>query len=73
MKALLQQVETGLYFHAPGEWTPEHQEARDFKSSVTARTYCLRHGIEGVQIVLKFESEKYDIVLPSRQSGLHHE
>lgn len=67
MKALLQQLETGLYFQAPGEWSPEHENAHDFKSSVTARTYCLRQGIEGVQIVLKFGVDKYDIVLTAKQ------
>lgn len=65
MKALLQQVGTGLYFSAPGEWTAEHGKAHDFKSSVTARTYCLRHSIEDVQIVLKFDVDRYDIVLPA--------
>ncbi|HZV37090.1 MAG TPA: hypothetical protein VFB72_21110 [Verrucomicrobiae bacterium] len=70
MKALLQQLDTGLYFQGPGEWTPQPERAHDFKSSVTARTYCVRNGVEGVQIVLKFDVEKYDIVLPARQ-GRH--
>lgn len=73
MKALLQQVETGLYFQTTGEWTPQPESAHDFKSSVTARTYCLRHGMDGVQIVLKFDVEKYDIVLPARQGSIKPE
>ena len=74
MKALLQQMETGLYFQNLDRWSPDHTEAYDFKSSVTARSYCLRHNIAAVQIVLKFDVEKYDIVLPARypsmQAGL---
>ncbi len=70
MKALLQQVETGFYFQNPERWTPDHAEAYDFKSSVTARSYCLRHKIAEVQIVLKFDVDKYDIVLPARYPSM---
>ncbi len=69
MKALLQQPETGLYFKSLGEWTPDPEEAHDFKSSVTARSYCQTQGILNAQIVLKFGAEKYDIVLPAQYPG----
>ena len=65
MKALIQQLGTGLYFLKQGEWTANHQEAHDFKSSVNARGFCLQQGLASVQIVLKFDREKYDIVLPA--------
>jgi hypothetical protein len=65
MKALLQQLGTGLYFLKQGEWTANYQEAYDFKSSVNARGFCLKQGLMSVQIVLKFDNEKYDIVLPA--------
>jgi hypothetical protein len=65
MKALLQQLETGLYFKGPDQWIANPWEAYDFKSSLNARSYCLRHGMPGVQIVLKFEMDKYDITLPA--------
>jgi hypothetical protein len=68
MKALLQQMDSGLYFEAPGEWILDHESAHDFRSSLTARTYCHRNGIEGVQIVLKFDPDKYDIVLSARHN-----
>ncbi|MDB6068790.1 MAG: hypothetical protein JWR26_4998 [Pedosphaera sp.] len=64
MRALLRHSETGLYLQTPGQWTPSYHEALDFKSSVTAREYCRRHKLFTVQIVLKFDSDKYDIVLP---------
>ena len=65
MKVFLQQIGTGLYLQALAEWTIEARNAHDFKSSVTARKFCLRHGIEDAHIVLKFEEDKYDIVLPA--------
>jgi hypothetical protein len=64
MKALLQHSETGLYLQTSGHWTPDYHEALDFKSSVTAREYCRRHKLFTVRIVLKFDSDKYDIFLP---------
>lgn len=66
MKALLQQSETGLFFKSLGEWTPDPEEAHDFKSSVTARSYCQSQGILNAQIVLKFSLDKYDIVMPAQ-------
>lgn len=65
MKALLQQIETGFYFKSPGQWTASTREAYDFKSSLNARSYCVRCKMPGLQIRLKFEEDKYDIVLPT--------
>lgn len=73
MKALLQQVGTGLYFQGQGQWTLDHGQAFDFKSSVAARTYCMRQGLNDVQIILKFEVDKYDIVLPARHTSTRGE
>lgn len=65
MKALLQQLGTKRFYRHAGNWTDDAQEAFDFKSSVSARTYCLQHHMNDVQIVLKFDAEQYDIVLPA--------
>ncbi len=72
MKTLLQQAGTGLYLKAAGKWTPDSGEARDFKSSVTARSYCESHHILHAQIVLKFNVDQYDIVLPVQFSRFEH-
>ncbi len=36
----------------------------DFVSSTTAIDFCVANNLTGVQLVLKFEEQKYDIVLP---------
>jgi hypothetical protein len=72
MKTLLQKANTGLYLGSTGRWTSDSDKARDFKSSVTARTYCESHGILHAQIVLKFNVDRYDIVLPVRFSRFEH-
>jgi hypothetical protein len=64
MKILLQQKESGLYFRDIGSWDPDPAQAMDFLSSTSAIDFCVANKINSVQIVLKFEEQRYDIVLP---------
>ena len=64
MKILLQERETGLYFKDVGSWTPEATGAMDFLSSTKAIDFCVTNNLSGVQLVLKFEEQLHDIVLP---------
>ena len=64
MRILLQQKETGLYFKDIGAWSREPAEAMDFLSSTSAIEFCALNKISDVQLVLKFEEQRYDIVLP---------
>jgi hypothetical protein len=64
MRILIQQKETGLYFKDINAWTKEPGEAMDFLSSTTATDFCVTNRISGVQLVLKFAEQHYDIVLP---------
>jgi hypothetical protein len=36
----------------------------DFLSSTSAIDFCVMNKISGIQLVLKFEEQRYDIVLP---------
>jgi hypothetical protein len=64
MRILLQQRDTGLYFKDIAAWTGNSQEAMDFVSSTAAIDFCTVNQLAGVHIVLRFEEEKCDIVLP---------
>jgi len=64
MRILLQQKETGLYFRDIGTWVREPAEAMDFVSSTAAIEFCAINKISEVQLVLKFEEQRYDIVMP---------
>jgi hypothetical protein len=64
MRILLQQKESGHYLQNDGSWAREIASAQDFLSSTRAIEYCADHHIAGVQLVLKFEEHRYDIVLP---------
>ena len=66
MRILLQQKETGLYFKDIDSWVRVSSEAMDFVSSTSAIDFCVSNKIRDVQIDLKFEEQKYDIVLPVR-------
>ena len=64
MRILLQQKESGLYFKDVGAWDPDPAQAMDFLSSTSAIDFCVANKISNVQLVLKFEEQRYDIVLP---------
>jgi hypothetical protein len=64
MRILLQQIGSGLYFKDVGSWVASGSEAMDFVSSTAAIEFCATNHVKGVQLVLKFEEERYDIVLP---------
>jgi hypothetical protein len=64
MRIILQQKETGLYFKDIDSWARDSSEAMDFLSSTAAIDFCVSNKLSGVQLVLKFEEQQYDIVLP---------
>jgi len=64
MRILLQKKDTGLYFKDVGSWTRTSLEAMDFVSSSAAIDFCAVNKLTEIQVVLKFDEQKYDIVLP---------
>lgn len=64
MKVLLQHKESGLYLKELGVTTDNQAEAMDFLSSTQAIEFCAAHKITGMQIVLRFDEQHFDIVLP---------
>lgn len=73
MRILLQQKDSGLYFKDIEAWTHDPGEAMDFLSSTTAIDFCVANKISRVQMVLKFEEQPYDIVMPVMKNGHHAE
>jgi len=64
MRILLQQKETGFYFKDIDSWVRNTSEAMDFVSSTAAIDFCVSNKLPGMQLVLKFADQNYDIVLP---------
>ena len=71
MKVLLQHKESGLYLKEVGVTTPDRVDAMDFLSSTQAIEYCADHKITGMQIVLRFDEQHFDIVLPMTMQHRH--
>ncbi len=64
MRILLQHKQTGLYFRDIDAWVRSGSDAKDFVSSTSAIDFCVANKLSDVHLVLKFEEQKYDIVLP---------
>lgn len=64
MRILLQQKETGFYFRDIDSWVRDTSQAMDFVSSSAAIDFCVSNKLAGMQLVLKFPDQNYDIVLP---------
>jgi len=65
MRILVQRRDSGLYLEDINSWTPDSSAAMDFVSSTAALDFCAANKLEGVQLVLKFDAEKREIVLPA--------
>ena len=66
MRILVQQRDSGLYLKDLNVWVRKSLEAADFVNSTAALDFCARQKLADVQLVLKFEGEQYEIVLPCR-------
>ena len=64
MKILLQHVRTQLYLRSLGNWTANHLEAHDFHHSQRAFDFAREHGLNGVQLAVKFVEPEFDEVFP---------
>jgi hypothetical protein len=68
MRILLQHKQTGEYFSDIDSWVKNSSDAMDFISSTAAIEFCVTNKLNEVQLVLKFDEQKYDIVMPLQYS-----
>lgn len=64
MKILVQNCLNHLYLKSLTEWAADVSEAKAFPTSENAISYCSEHRIPAVQVVLKFDPDRYDITVP---------
>jgi hypothetical protein len=64
MKILVQNCLNHHYLKSLNEWTPDVSQAKSFPTSEKAITFCTRHELPAVHIVLKFDPDRYDITVP---------
>ena len=63
VKVVLQQIGTGFFVGKKDLLVLEEQDARVFRDSTTAVDYCIHHGIDDVEVVMRFPEPRYDIRL----------
>jgi len=71
MIVLLQNKESGHYLKDVGVTTDDRADAMDFLSSTQAIEFCAAHKVRGMQIVLRFDEQHFDIVLPMTMGHRH--
>ena len=64
MKILVQNCLNHRYLKSLTEWTSDVSQAKSFPTSESAISYCSQHRIPAVQVVLKFDPDRYDITVP---------
>jgi hypothetical protein len=53
-RTLLRKVSTGRYFQGPGQWTPDPQEAKNFKSIDRALDFIADWKLKDVELAFAF-------------------
>jgi len=54
MRTLLRKVSTGRYFQGPGQWTPDPQEAKNFKSIDRALDFISDWKLKDIELAFSF-------------------
>lgn len=61
-RILIRKREGDLYLQPSGEWSEERQTARAFIGSVAAYYWAKEQELLGVEVLMAFADERYDIV-----------
>ena len=62
---LVQNRDTKLFLGTGNVWTPNHNEARNFETSLNALAHCLQNQLADTQIVVRFNrAGSPDVIVP---------
>jgi len=64
MRILLRDLDTGLYFREPEQWTAETERAQTFRHSAEAMDLARAEKVQNAEVVLAFEEPRYSVALP---------
>jgi hypothetical protein len=68
MRVLLRNIETGLFFQGPEQWTARPKLARDFEHGTDAIKFVYDSGLKDMELLLAFEDGHPDICLPLQRN-----
>ena len=63
MKGVIQNPQALEFLKPDHSWNQSATEALCFQTSMLALDYCIRHKLNGVQILLRFDTATPDVVL----------
>jgi hypothetical protein len=63
LRALIQQISSGLYWKTGTGWVKEREAAEEFGSSNAAVLFCVATEMRDTRVILNFGDPKLDIVL----------
>ena len=69
MKVLLRNLETGLFYAAPDQWTEQQANAQDFRSPDVALDEVAGAKLAAMEIVMHFEEAAFDVPLTIVSTG----
>jgi len=65
MRVFIQNCDSLKFYSGHGRWCVSPVNAKDFAGSIRALDYIRTHHLSRAQIVLKFDRDEFDVVLPS--------
>jgi hypothetical protein len=71
LRALIQQIPSGLYWKTGTGWVKDRDQAEGFGSADAAIFFCLGTEIRDTRIVLAFGDPKFDVLLHPFGEGGH--
>jgi hypothetical protein len=63
MKILLRNIQTGLFYAGPNQWTNNDPEAFDFEQTDLALDAVRDGKLQSIEVLMKFEDPAYEIPL----------
>ena len=68
MAVLIKSTVTRKFLTDQGTWTAESAQARDFKTSADAVTFCWTHALSESEVILKLPQAEYGLPVTAFQS-----
>ena len=70
MKVLLRNVETGLLYAGPAQWTEAHSDAVDFERPDLALDCVAQSQLSNMEVVMHFEEPAFDVPITIVSAGI---
>jgi len=63
MKIFLKKIMLPLFLTAGGDWAPQGEETKTFRSGTQAAEYSRTHHLSGTEILYHFDNPRFDFTI----------